>query len=149
MAAALLDIADSRGKNESCALEIILKHSLPQALSGRNGKGFNYRQLDLKSPSGGDLRLQSWREELEMCVLGQLVSAWVGGLRGTQLKNLSLTWACTFYEGLWGPGAVNTQLIPTQQRYTECPLCVRFLLGMGDSVVNEMDNGLGLTKLMI
>ena len=62
-------------------MEILLKHSLPQALRKRDSKGFNYRQLDFKSPSGGDLRLQSWREEVEVCVLSQLASAWVGGTK--------------------------------------------------------------------
>lgn len=121
-----------------------MKHSLPQALSRRDGKDFNYRQLDLKSPSGDDLRLQSWLEEQGVCVLSQLASAWVGG---TKVKNLSPAWTCACHEGpVWGWGAASTQLISTQQRLTECLLRVRFLLGMGDSVVNKAP---GLTNLMI
>lgn len=59
---ALLDIADYKeNKIQSSPLfGDNIEHSLPEVLSIRDRKGFNYRQVDLKSPSGGDLRLQFW-----------------------------------------------------------------------------------------
>lgn len=127
------------------------RHSLPQALSRRDGKGLNYKQLDLKLPSGCDLRLQSWREEVEMCALSQLLSTWEGG-RSTPLKNLSPVWACAFHEGLvcgcMAGRASSPQRTPTQHRLTECLLRVGFLPGKGHSVVTKMDQAPGLTELM-
>lgn len=102
----LLDIADSKEnkiKSSSLFGETLrqtLRHSVPQALSRRGGKRLNYRRLDFKSPSGGDLRLQSWREEADMSVLSQPVSTWEGCGAPT-------AWVCAFHEGpvcVWGWG---------------------------------------------
>lgn len=65
--------------------------------------GFNCRQLDLKLRRGDDLRLQSWLEEVEMCVLSQLVStSWVG--RGHLGKESEPNMGLSFHEGpVWAP----------------------------------------------